>query len=53
MSPRDDAMLVFRFRLLSAFGLVEPLGGKVKKVERKERLVARAREDFAASLATL
>ena len=35
------------------FGLLEPLDGKVKKAERKERQVARAREDFATWLATL
>lgn len=35
------------------FGLLDPLDGKVKKAERKERQVARAREDFATWLATL
>ncbi len=30
------------------FGLLDPLEGKVKKAERKERQVARAREEFAA-----
>lgn len=35
------------------FGLLDPPEGKVKKAERKERQVARAREDFAAWRATL
>lgn len=34
------------------FGLLDPLEGKVKKAERKERQVARARQDFAAWRAT-
>jgi methylenetetrahydrofolate--tRNA-(uracil-5-)-methyltransferase len=34
------------------FGLVEPLAVPGKKADRKERLVARAREDFRAWLAT-
>jgi methylenetetrahydrofolate--tRNA-(uracil-5-)-methyltransferase len=35
------------------FGLLDPPEGKVKKAERKERQVARARQDFAAWRATL
>jgi methylenetetrahydrofolate--tRNA-(uracil-5-)-methyltransferase len=35
------------------FGLLDPLDGKVKKAEKKERLVARAREEFGSWLATL
>ncbi len=35
------------------FGLLEPLEGRVKKVERKPRQAARAREEFATWLATL
>jgi methylenetetrahydrofolate--tRNA-(uracil-5-)-methyltransferase len=35
------------------FGLLEPLVGKVHKAGRKERQVARAREEFTAWLATL
>jgi methylenetetrahydrofolate--tRNA-(uracil-5-)-methyltransferase len=35
------------------FGLLDPPEGKVKKAERKELQVARAREDFAAWRATL
>jgi methylenetetrahydrofolate--tRNA-(uracil-5-)-methyltransferase len=35
------------------FGLLDPLDGKVKKAERKERQVERARQDFAAWRATL
>ena len=35
------------------FGLLEPLAGRVKKEQRKPRLVARAREEFSAWLASL
>jgi methylenetetrahydrofolate--tRNA-(uracil-5-)-methyltransferase len=35
------------------FGLLDPLDGKVKKAERKERQVERARRDFAAWRATI
>ena len=35
------------------FGLLEPLVGRVKKEQRKPRLVARAREEFSAWLASL
>jgi len=35
------------------FGLLDPLEGKIKKVERKAMLVARARHDFAAWSAVL
>lgn len=35
------------------FGLLDPLEGRPKKAERKERQVARARQDFAAWRATL
>ena len=35
------------------FGLLDPLDGKIKKAERKERQVERARQDFAAWRATL
>jgi methylenetetrahydrofolate--tRNA-(uracil-5-)-methyltransferase len=35
------------------FGLLDPPEGKVKKAERKERQVARARQDFAAWRAAL
>jgi methylenetetrahydrofolate--tRNA-(uracil-5-)-methyltransferase len=35
------------------FGLLDPLEGKVRKTERKERQVERARQEFAAWRATL
>lgn len=35
------------------FGLLDPLEGRVKKADRKARQVSRAREEFAAWLATL